>query len=90
MAQGAKKKKHDSSIINKDLSLNSILDSDENGHQDEGAGQNQLEHNVRQSLDNKNQQMHQDKIINDEKLKQLKQFIYTVDLYSIMDKESRQ
>jgi len=27
---------------------------------------------------------------NDEKLKQLKQFIYTVDLYSIMDKESRQ
>jgi len=29
-------------------------------------------------------------MVNDEKLKQLKQFIYTVDLYSIMDKESRQ
>jgi len=38
--QIAKNKKHNTSMMNKDMSLNSILDSDENGQQDEGNSRN--------------------------------------------------
>ena len=49
---------HNTNMMNKDMSLNSILDSDGNGHQDEGNNPNLNQiggDNQRQSFDNSKQ-----------------------------------